>query len=159
MLRKAESYKSLPATLVAKQRFGAMLHYRLFSICSGNLSWCSKAGATLAGGVEDPTHLGTLASQFVVLSNSLLSLQNSDFNTLLLHKVQSGGGNLSEQMTAQTDLVHLYTEAILATSISHTQNGSEFSILYFNQCLHSPLNGSLYVIQRVFLRFLIFYVH
>lgn len=54
--------------------------------------------------MEDPTHLGALASQFVVFSNSLLRLQDSDVDTFLLHKVQSGGGNLREEATAQTDL-------------------------------------------------------
>lgn len=48
------------------------------------------------GGVEDPSHLGTPASLFVVFSDGLLCLQHYDINTLLLHEVKSTGGNLME---------------------------------------------------------------
>lgn len=56
------------------------------------------------GGVEDAAHLGALARQLVVFSNSLLRLQDSDVDTFLLHKVQRGGGNLKGEMAPQTDL-------------------------------------------------------
>ena len=49
---------------------------------------------TSTGGVKDSAHLGPLTNQFVVFSNGLLRLQDSDVHTSLLHKVQSGGGNL-----------------------------------------------------------------
>ncbi|KAA8579382.1 hypothetical protein FQN60_016812 [Etheostoma spectabile] len=55
------------------------------------------------GGVEDPPHLGALAGQFVVFSNGLLRLQDSDVDTFLHHKVQSGGGNLREEMAAKKE--------------------------------------------------------
>lgn len=70
------------------------------------------------GGVEDSTHLGPLASQFVVFSNGLLRLQDSDVDTFLLHKVQRGGGNLGEETTAQTDLRRVSTESISVTFFS-----------------------------------------
>lgn len=74
--------------------------------------WATKArhafGAarvTSTGGVEDPAHLSALDSQFVVFSNGFFSLQDSNIDTFLLHKVQSGGGNLREETAAQTDSV------------------------------------------------------
>ena len=54
-----------------------------------------------AGGVEDAAHFGTLSSQFIVFSDGLFCLQDSDLDTFLLHKVQSGGGNLREETAAQ----------------------------------------------------------
>lgn len=121
-----------------------MLHYRLSPIGSGHLRWYSKTRATSAGGVEDPTHLSTLASQFVVLGNSLLRLQDSDFNSFLLHKVQRGGGNLHKPKTVQLDLGHLYTEEISAmiSVIPLTQIKSECTILFDqSSCLPRPLNS------------------
>lgn len=61
-------------------------------------------GESSTGGVEDPAHLGALPSQFVVFSDGLLRLQDSDVDPFLLHEVQSGGGNLREE-TAQNGLM------------------------------------------------------
>lgn len=62
-----------------------------------------------AGGVKDSTHLGALASQFVVFSNGLLRLQDFDVDTFLPHKVQRGGGNLQSFTHASADDQQVYS--------------------------------------------------
>lgn len=50
-----------------------------------------------AGGMEDSAHSGTLSSQLIVFSNSLLCLQHRDVHTSLLHKLQRCSWNLVEK--------------------------------------------------------------
>lgn len=73
---------------------------------------CHESGAAKVrstGGVEDPAHLDALASQFVVFSDGLFRLQDSDIDTFLLHKVHSGGGNLQSFTHASADDQHVYS--------------------------------------------------
>lgn len=49
--------------------------------------------------MEDSSHSGSLANQLVVLGDGLLRLLHRDSDSLLPHKVQSGGGNLKETQT------------------------------------------------------------
>lgn len=73
--------------------------------------------------MEDPTHLGTLASQFVVLGNGLLRLQDFDVDASLLHKVQSGRRNLRKQTTAQMDLDHISIGDVSVSQLCLMEDG------------------------------------
>jgi len=69
------------------------------------------------GGVEDPAHFGALDSQFVVFSHGFLSLEDCDIDTFLLHKVQSGGGNLRGEDSPENTHMSSKTGALPALSV------------------------------------------
>lgn len=84
-----------------------------------------------AGGVEDPSHSGSLSNQLVVLGDGLLRLLHLDFHPLLPHKVQSGGGNLEE---TQRDSALLKTNIEQPSAVGVAKRHTRFVLSKYPTC-------------------------